>query len=186
MCLTNNGWFYVPRSREPSCRHRHGSTSRIARVSWTCGAVHPLDERNIQSYLETGALICLVGDPVALEAYSVIEQAEMKFVAKGQRVRMQLDELPGGVLEGTITEIAKTDLKVAPRELAVGNELPVAVDAEGVARPTETSYQARVSFDRSIPGLLLGDRGYAKILVEPQSLWRRGCRYLERTFNFKL
>ena len=146
----------------------------------------PLDERNVQSYLETGTLFCLVGDPAALEAYLVVEQADMKFVRKGQRVRMQLDELPGGVLEGTITEIAKTDLRVAPRELAAGNELPVAVDSEGVARPTETSYQARVSFDRALPGLLLGDRGRAKILVEPQSLWQRGRRYLEATFNFKL
>jgi len=140
----------------------------------------------VQSYLETGTLFCLVGDPAALEAYLVVEQADMKFVRKGQRVRMQLDELPGGVLEGTITEIAKTDLRVAPRELAAGNELPVAVDSEGVARPTETSYQARVSFDRALPGLLLGDRGRAKILVEPQSLWQRGRRYLEATFNFKL
>jgi putative peptide zinc metalloprotease protein len=146
----------------------------------------PLDERNIHSYLETGTLFCLVGDPAALEAHLVIEQADMKFVRQGQRVRMQLDELPGGVLGGTIAEIAKTDLRVAPRELAAGNELPVAVDAEGVARPTETSYQVRVALDRSVPGLLLGDRGRAKILVEPQSLWQRGCRYLERTFNFKL
>ncbi len=146
----------------------------------------PLESRNLHSFLETGTLLCLVGDPQRLEASLVIDQADMKFVRCGQCVRMQCDEVPGGVLEGSIIEIAKIDLKVAPRELAADRQLPVRVDSEGLPRPTETSYQARVALDRYLPGLLTGGRGWAKIAVSPQPLGQRLVRYLEQTFNFSL
>jgi len=147
---------------------------------------NPLDERNVGSHLETGTLFCLVGDPARLDALLVLDQADVKFVRKGQRVRMQLDELPGKILGGTITEIAKTDLKVAPRELATGRDLPIRVDEQGIPRPVETSYQARVTLDDHDRRLLTGTRGRAKILAGSQSLGRRLCRYLGRTFRFSL
>jgi len=146
----------------------------------------PLDERNLGCHLETGALYCLVGDPDDLEASVVLDQGDVRFVRCGQRVRLKLDELPGRVLGGTITEIAKTDLKVAPRELAAGEELAVRVDDEGISRPVETSYQARVALDDCDVRLLTGTGGRAKILAEPQSLARRLYRYLGRTFRFSL
>jgi hypothetical protein len=114
----------------------------------------------------------------------VLDQADVRFVRRGQRVRLRLDQLPGKTLRGTIVEIAKTDLKVAPRELA--DELPVRVDKQGVPRPVETSYQARVALDAHQARLLVGTRGRAKILAEPQPLAARLYRYLGRTFRFSL
>ena len=146
----------------------------------------PLDEKNLGSHLDTGTLFCLVADPARLEAFLVLDQSDMKFVREGQRVRMQLDELPGRILGGTVTEIAKTDLKVAPRELAAGRDLPVRVDEEGIPRPVETSYHARVMLDEHDHNLLTGTRGRAKILADSQPLAWRLYRYLGRTFNFSL
>jgi putative peptide zinc metalloprotease protein len=146
----------------------------------------PLDERNVGSHLETGALFCVVGAPTRLEGSLVLDQADMKFVRIGQRVRMQFDEVPGKILNGTVAEIAKTDLKVAPRELAAGRELAVRVDEEGIARPVETSYHARVVVDEHDYKLLTGTRGRAKIVGNSQSLGRRLARYLGRTFHFSL
>ncbi|MFC1597472.1 site-2 protease family protein [Planctomycetota bacterium] len=146
----------------------------------------PLDEKNVGSHLETGAFFCLVGDPTRLEGSLVLDQADMKFVRMGQRVRMQFDEVPGRVIKGTVAEIAKTDVKVAPRELAAGRELPVRVDEQGIPRPVETSYHARVVLDEYDENLLTGTRGRAKILGDSQSLGRRLYRYLGRTFNFSL
>jgi len=146
----------------------------------------PLDQRNLGCHLETGALYCLVGVPDDLEASVVLDQGDVRFVRRRQRVRLKLDELPGRVLGGTITEIAKTDLKVAPRELAEGQELAVRVDDEGIPRPVATSYQARVALDDGDARLLPGTGGRAKILAEPQSLARRLYRYLGRTFRFSL
>ena len=146
----------------------------------------PLQQRNAGVPLETGTLFCLIGDPKRLEALLVLDQADVKFVGKGQRVRLKLDELPGEILDGTITEIAKTDLKVAPRELASGKQLPIRIDDQGIPRPVETSYQARVVLDEHDGPLLPGTGGRAKILVARQSLGRRLYRALGRTFNFRL
>ena len=172
------GGTVLPPPRRPP---RSYSPGRLD--SWEAS---PLDERNLGCHLETGALYCLVGDPDDLEASVVLDQADVKFVRAGQRVRLKLDQLPGRVLGGTITEIAKTDLKVAPRELAKGEELPVRVDDQGIPRPVETSYQARVALDDHDARLLPGTRGRAKILAEPQSLARRLYRHLGRTFRFSL
>ena len=60
------------------------------------------------------------------------------------------------------------------------------VDEEGIPRPVETSYQARVTLDDHDARLLAGTRGRAKILARPQSLARRLYRYLGRTFKFSL
>lgn len=146
----------------------------------------PLEDRNLGCHLETGTLFCSIGDPRRLQAVLVIDQSELQFVRPGQRVWLQLDELPGEVLSGTVTEIARADLKVLPRELATGEDLPVRISEQGTARPLETSYQARVSLDDPTGRLLIGTRGRAKIIADPQSLARRIYRYLRRTFSFEL
>ena len=156
---------------------------------YTPGALHawqgsPLDKENLGSHLDTGALFCLVGDPARLEAFLVIDQADMKFVRKGQRVRMQLDQMPGEILDGTIAELAKSDLKVAPRELSKESDLLIRVEKDGIARPAATSYQARVVLDQHDRQLLVGTRGRAKIVAEPQPLAQRVYRYLKRLFSF--
>ncbi len=145
----------------------------------------PLDEQNRDCRVETGTLVCLVGSPQPLEAIAVIDQDDVALVREGQRVRIRLDFLAGRVFYGTIVEIAKSDLKVVPRELAAGADLAVRVDPRGVARPLSISYQARVQFDEQ-PGVsLLGSRGEAKILVDPQSLAERLYRGVRQTFEVR-
>ena len=116
----------------------------------------------------------------------LMDAADGKIERARGLVDTALDELPGEILRGTITEIAKTDLKVAPRELASGKQLPIRIDDQGIPRPVETSYQARVVLDEHDRPLLPGTGGRAKILVARQSLGRRLYRALGRTFNFRL
>jgi len=160
---------------------RRGQPFTPGRLDFWQGS--PLDERNLGAYLDIGTLFCLVGDPERLQAVLVVDQSDIKFVRTGQRVRIQLDETPAAVLGGTIVEIGKTDVKVAPRELAGGSDLLVRVAEDGIPRPLETSYQARVSLDEYDRQLLIGTRGRAKILADPQSLGRRLYRFLRRTFT---
>jgi len=146
---------------------------------------NPLEPRNLGCHLETGTTLCLIGTPGRFEAVLAVDQSDVTFVRKGQRVRIQLDELPGKILRGTVKEIARIDLEVVPRELAAGNALAAQIDEQGVARPLETSYHARVSLDGPPPHLLTGSLGRAKILADPQPLLRRFSRYLKRTFRFE-
>jgi putative peptide zinc metalloprotease protein len=147
---------------------------------------NPLKQRNLGCHLTTGTLFCLVADPAHLEAVLFVDQSDLALIRQGQRVEVQLDELPDEVLGGVITEIAKADLKVVPRELAGGGGLAVRIGEGGVAVPLETSYQARVQLDRHDHTLLTGTRGRAKVSVDPRPLGWRLYRYLRRTFRFRL
>jgi putative peptide zinc metalloprotease protein len=146
----------------------------------------PLDEQNSGAILEKGALLCMVGPPAALEAFVVVDHSDVNFVGQGQAVRLQVDEAPGRVLAGTIVELANLDLKVVPRELAKGSEVPLRLDEQGVPHPLATSYQARIVLEGPPDiRLLPGTRGRAKIAAEPQSLAQRFCRFLQQTFNMR-
>jgi putative peptide zinc metalloprotease protein len=147
---------------------------------------NPLDERNLGSYLETGTLLCRVGDPQRTEAVLIIDQTDVEFVRRGQRVRIQFNHLPGTALAGTILEVAEIDLKVAPRDLIDHEDLPTRTDGSGVRRLLSTAYQARVRFDKHAQPLFIGAQGRAKIDVAPRSLYDRLSRYLSRTFHFEL
>ena len=83
----------------------------------------PLDDHNTGCYLQTGETFCMIGNPEQLEAILIIDQESMQFVAKDQRVRILLDQSPGTIAQGQIVELAKIDMKVAPRELHDGRYL---------------------------------------------------------------
>jgi hypothetical protein len=164
--------------RPPDSAYQRG-----ALVPWRGGL---LEARNVGAHLDRGTLVCVVGAPGRLEAALVIDQADIEFVRPGQKVRMKLDALPGRVLDGTVVEVAKTDLKVAPRELAAHSDLPVRRDRAGTPRPAATSYHARVTLADCPPGLFPGARGQAKILVASQSLGARLFRTFSQVFRFSL
>ncbi len=146
----------------------------------------PLDPRNHGAYLETGTVVCLIGDPGCLEATLVIDQADVDLVHVGQKVQIHLDELPGETLDGTISTIGELDLKVAPRELVIAGDLPTKMDESGLSRPLSASYQARVKLNPTgHVSLRSGAPGRAKITVEPQSVANRLLRYLQQTFEMK-
>jgi putative peptide zinc metalloprotease protein len=146
----------------------------------------PLDEQNRRCYLESGTLVCSVGDPNQIEAVLAIDQSEIGLVRTGQQVRLQIDNLPGVFLIGSIAQISEMDLRVAPRSLAAGGDLPSRLDPGGLAHPRSTTYQARVELDPARQRVLLGATGRAKIAVDARSLGWRLWRFLSRTFRLEL
>ena len=118
-----------------------------------------LDDRNRGSYLQTGELLCLVGDPRQYQALLVVDQSDVALVAPNQRVRVQLDLVPGRILEGRIRELSEINLQTAPRELLTSGLLPTRENSRGEPQPLRSSYLARVSLEtRNVP-LLLGAVG---------------------------
>ncbi|OYV87208.1 MAG: hypothetical protein B7Z73_10490 [Planctomycetia bacterium 21-64-5] len=154
-------------------------------ASWT-GT--PLAERNRGAFLQEGTFFCQVGDPAKMEAQLVIEQNDIEYIKKEQRVDIKLDELPFDTLHGKISEIASEPLRVSPRHLSnkAGGELATKTDESGVERPQNTSYQARVPLDDPEGLLRIGYKGRARIHTEPQPLGRRLWRLLMQTFNIRL
>ncbi len=143
----------------------------------------PLDERNRGALLETGSLVCLVGDPNRFEAVLHVSEDDVELVQAGQRVQVALEHLPGQTFAGTVVEIAKLDLSEMPRELAASGDLPSRTDRRGISHPLDTWYQARVHFDEDPPRLVARVHGRAKIDVARRTLAQRGVRFLKQTFG---
>jgi putative peptide zinc metalloprotease protein len=143
----------------------------------------PLDPHNRGCFLETGSLVCLVGNPQRLEALLVIEQSEVAFVRVGQPVRVRIEQAPVLVLTGTIKELAKTDAGDLPASLAHTLDLPMQDGGSQGARAAGTYYQARIAFDPHQAPLLVGMHGDAKVLADWEPLAFRVWRYVQRTFR---
>ncbi len=146
----------------------------------------PLDPRNIGCWLEAGTVLCIVGQLREFEALLVIGQSEIELVSPGQPVRLLVDQLPGRILAGTVTEVAAVNLEAIPPELVGAHDTAVVRDKAGALRPAETSYQARVTIpERDLP-VSLRARGRAKIRVGSVPLGQQLYRLFRQTFHFRL
>ena len=147
----------------------------------------PLDEENRNAWLDTGTLFCTIGNPGKMEAVLVVDQTEIGFIRQNQLVEISLDEYPGEIWTGRISEIATIDLQVAPRSLSQkgGGGLSTETDAAGAERPSSVTYQARVALENKDERLLPGFRGRAKIHVGSRTLGAAVLRYLAKTLRFK-
>jgi hypothetical protein len=99
---------------------------------------------------------------------------------------VHVDQWPAEVFPGEITDVAAVNMDVMPRDLAGARDLAARVDASGIARPLEPSYQARVALDEHRLPLLLRGGGRARIDAAPTPLALRAFRALRQVFHFKL
>ncbi|MBN1591067.1 MAG: hemolysin D [Pirellulales bacterium] len=148
----------------------------------------PLQPRNLGAPLDDDAVFCLIGDPRNMEAILYIDQGDVKFVAKDQKVEIKLDELPFDVFKSQIANIAGSESKVTPRRLSTqaGGDLASKTDQAGISRPQSASFQASVPIDDPEGMLRIGLRGRAKIHTAPQTIAQRVRRLLHQLIRFKL
>jgi putative peptide zinc metalloprotease protein len=146
----------------------------------------PLKPENRGCYLEHQTLFCLVGDPRRVEGVLIIDQSQVEYLRPGDRVDVQLDELPGRTFSGKLGEIAQLDVESVPEQLSHkwGGDLATRRDDQGRERPANTSYQARVAIDDDSGLLILGTRGRAKVFARAQTLGERLWRSLRGTLHW--
>ncbi len=141
------------------------------------------------AYFEQGTLFCQVGDPNQLEARLYVSQTHVSLVRVGQEVRIKLYSRADDTIEGTIAALSKVNTATLPTELSNkgGGEIPTTTDpATGREVPMETLYVAVVPLDpENLPPYVApGQRGIAKIRVEPTTLAWRAWRLIRRTLGF--
>jgi putative peptide zinc metalloprotease protein len=146
----------------------------------------PLDESNRGAFLDTGTLVCRIGDPRQQEALVFVDQDDIELVRPGQAVRLQFDSLPSATLAGAVAELSAVDDPSLPWPLLARGDFPVTTDRTGQPRPLTTVYQARVDLAPHDHALPLGSTGQARIRVEPLSLGSRMLRAVRRTFRLEL
>ncbi len=154
--------------------------------SWT-GT--PLDPENKGALLNDADVVCLIGDPNALEAVLVLDQGDRNLVKQGMDVDLKFDAARNLTFHSKMGEVSESPLNSASMALSsqTGGDLQTEIDpATGQPRPRSVSYQVRVPLDVDAIPLRIGYRGSAKIHTEPQTLGWRLWRIITQTFNFEL
>ncbi len=151
----------------------------------------PFDKENIGSYMNPKEVkeFCSIGNLDNLEALLVISLSERDFVEVGQKVVINLNELPFKRIEGKIDSISRDPIEFAPKRLSnkSGGEISTETDqATGMEKPQEKCYEARVTIDNSERLMRVGLTGQAKIYVTPQTAFQRLWRLIMEITNFKL
>ncbi len=146
----------------------------------------PNDPQNNGCFLETGTLVCLVGEPESREAILSVDQSDISFIETGQTVRMIFDERPADILTGTVVEIAEEPVDTQRLQESLSRESPDGAQRNPDATPA-TTYLVRVAIDaaQSAADVRIWASGRAKIDVGPFALYHRLLRFTRRTFRFE-
>jgi putative peptide zinc metalloprotease protein len=146
----------------------------------------PSDEQNRGSYLETGTLVGLIGDPQRIEAVLAIDQTDVESVRIGQRAWIALDQRNGAWLTGEIAELSKHESHAFSWPDTAEGSTAVPPRETDRMTPARTGYWARVTLAEPRQRLLIGARGRARIGCAPRTLGWRVYQYLARTFALPL
>ncbi len=145
----------------------------------------PLDSENRGCTLDTGTMLCWIGDASQVTSIAVINQSDIPLVKPGQEVTVWTSAYPSRKLVGKVDAISLAEFDTAPRTLIESGALPMIEDATGNRNLVDVSFNVRIpleQIDRAIP---LRSTGWAKIEVEPITLVKRMRQYVARTFRWQ-
>jgi putative peptide zinc metalloprotease protein len=174
------GYLFPPPEKEDS----KAAKSQEQLPGWSGS---PFDYRNSEAYFTEGELLGLVGPSQDMECVIVVDQHDREFVVPGSEVEIMFETAMLESAKGKVMEFAKTEMKEAPKSLAIANggSLDTTTDEFGRTVPISTSYQARVKLEPFDAPLRPGYRGKAKVHLPWKSLGSRLYRYAMKTFNFE-
>jgi putative peptide zinc metalloprotease protein len=156
------------------------SSPRHGRLEQWSGGL--LDPANRGALVRAGTLVGLVGEIDRPAAVLLVDDTDVGRLARGQPVRVRLDQLPGQVLVGTVADVARRDAESGNSASAADDLAPLFA---GLAPPgrADVHYQAHVRLTLPEVPLTIGGRGQAKIAAERITLARWILRYLAQTFR---
>jgi putative peptide zinc metalloprotease protein len=143
----------------------------------------PQQPQNLGCYLETGTLLCTLGDPQRIEALAIVDETDVQGLREGQIVRLALAQFPGQIMRGRVQEVSRLKSDDLPPQIVAERMIPLHTGHDGRVQPLHTYYQAVVVLDAHDQTPLLGAIGWAKIEVDPQPLWLRAYRGLRGTLR---
>ncbi len=153
--------------------------------AWSGSAI---SKRNLGATYAEGTVLCMVGEPQHFEAVMIVDQTEVEFVERGQKVDLKLNAFPFETFTGTVDEIAETHIEVGSERLSVkaGGSIPTTTDEMGREVPISTSYEVLMHLDDPDNVLTPGMRGTARIVVGSRTVGQWLWRLFWQTFNFRM
>ena len=148
----------------------------------------PLEPINLGATLESGTVVCIIGNPELLEAVLFVDQSRIPFLQEGQQIELKLHQFPDQTFGGEIAEIERLPVSALPLQLSTraGGEIPTTT-RDGTEEPIRAAYRVRMLLDNdSDLSLRIGMTGIGKIHVEQRTLGYRLWLLVNETFNFRL
>lgn len=140
-------------------------------------------------WLEKGTLVCQVGDERALRTKFLVEPADLKLVANGNKAWIRVHGRGYNFARGTVRDISTVEAKQIPPQLSnrAGGEIPTQEDPQSrMETPQQQHYMIAVDFDAPDPTAHPGAMARVKIEAEPRTLWWRFGHMMDSTFNWRL
>lgn len=143
----------------------------------------PLDVQNLGCNLQSGDVLCVIGEPEAMDAIVFVAQGDDELIQAGQSVELYVDTFPQQLVAGAVIAPATARAVEAPQELINRGELPIERDHRGQTRARDSLFTARIEIAPQDQPLLIGGTGRARIAVAPRSLAGRLWRRLGQTLR---
>lgn len=159
------GKIYATRTKNPI------STISYQAKFW---ADTPIDLVNRGAWLESGTVVCIVGQAAAREATVLLRQEQVDLVGCNQIVSIRLADYPRGRLTGRVIDVSVSPAEKIPDEL---------MESAETSSNSSPSFLVRVRLDDVSLAVPIRTIGHAKIYVDRQSIWRRITRFLADAFG---
>ena len=131
-----------------------------------------LDEANSGCFLETGTICCSVGSPDEIEAVLLLDERDIRRIAKGQLVKLRIPGL-ARTLGGVVAGVSRRATPHEARDLAANH-------LSKIYQPIQTLYEARVQLEPGDVTPPVGVTAQAVIAVAPRTIAGRIVESLRR------
>jgi putative peptide zinc metalloprotease protein len=151
--------------------------------------MHLVQKEAVGKLLEKDNIVCEVGNPAALRAMLLVPGTEYKLVREKAEAVIHVHGHVGHTFNGTVVSIAASEAREVPPQLnaKAGGDVATQTDPQtNQELPQTQHYLVTVKFNQADQTVQPGVLAKVKIRSEPRTLWWRGMRYLETTFNFGL
>jgi multidrug resistance efflux pump len=125
-------------------------------------------EKKRGQLIKSGELLCEIGSLDPMQIKMALNEKQVLYIEKGQRVNLVADAYPGKTIRGTIAEVHPMVLSNdLPAALSArrGGDVPTGVDREGREVPLERTFEARIDVDNSEGLLRPGMTGHGRIFA---------------------
>jgi putative peptide zinc metalloprotease protein len=124
-------------------------------------------------FLRSGEVFCEIGSLDPMQIKMAVNEKQVRYLKKGQRVDLKVDAYPWKTIHGTIAEVhPMLFAKDLPPALSArrSGDVPTGMDAHGQEIPLERTFEARIDVDNSEGLLRPGMAGHG-VIHTGRHLW---------------
>lgn len=143
----------------------------------------PFDPVNSGCWVDSGTLLCTIGDPAKMQATLLANEQQLKAIRQDQQVSLLPDSNSVGLLSGRVEAIGKTRQEMAPEAFLPNDHIVIVPRPDGTKALVNPLWEIRVRWKETPQILEPGMRGTARVRVNSTTLLTRLLNWVNATFQ---